>query len=149
MNEWEKCQRRFPHRTTLTESEKEHIPIAFNDHFAATDQGQRFLFGLLTDDIFWSAGPTHPWHYLEDNELVGIEVFSAGFLDKEYIDNLNVTFWGQLFHPPLTFPRVGPLTHIFPWSFTLIWTTHLLRNPSSFPDDYQSFPSRDLLTTRS
>ena len=89
MNEWEKCQKRFPHRTTLTESEKEHIPIAFNDHFAATDQGQRFLFGLLTDDIFWSAGPTHPWRYLEDNELVGIEVFSAGFLDKENVDNLD------------------------------------------------------------
>src|SRR6266704_2439732 len=89
MNEWGKCQKRFPHRTTLTESEKEHIPIIFSDHFAATDQGQRFLFGLLTDDIFWSAGPTHPWRYLEDNEPVGIEVFSAGFLNKEYIDNLN------------------------------------------------------------
>src|SRR6266581_3124177 len=89
MNEWEKCQKRFPHRTTLTESEKAHIPIAFGDHFAATDQGQRFLFGLLTDDIFWSAGPTHPWRYLEDNEPVGIEVFTAGFLNKEYIDNLN------------------------------------------------------------
>src|SRR6266581_1032497 len=89
MNEWEKCQKRFPHRTTLTESEKEYIPIAFSDHFAATDQGQRFLFGLLVDDIFWSAGPTHPWRYLEDNELVGAEVLSAGFLDKEYVDNLN------------------------------------------------------------
>src|SRR6266705_680925 len=89
MNEWEKCQKRFPHRTTLTESEKKHIPIAFNDHFAATDQGQRFLFGLLKDDIFWSAGPIHPWRYLEDNELVGIEVFSAGFLDKENVDNLD------------------------------------------------------------
>src|SRR6266705_4298011 len=89
MNEWEKCQKRFPHRTTLTEPEKEYIPIAFHDHFAATNQGQRFLFGVLTDDIFWSAGPTHPWRYLEDNELVGIEVFSAGFLDKEYIDNLD------------------------------------------------------------
>src|SRR6266705_2484732 len=89
MNEWEKCQKRFPHRTTLTESEKEHIPIAFNDHFAATDQGQRFLFGLLTDDIFWSAGPIHPWRYLEDNEQVGIELFTAGFLDKENVDNLD------------------------------------------------------------
>src|SRR6266581_3013348 len=59
-----------------------------------------------------------------------------------------VTFWGQLFHPPLTFPRVGLLTHLFPWSLALIWTTHPLRNLSSFPDDYQSFPSRDLLTTR-
>src|SRR6266581_502821 len=89
MNTWEKCQKRFPHRTTLTESEKEHIPIAFKDHFAATDQGQRFLFGLLITDIFWSAGPTHPWRYLEDNEPVGIELFTARFLDKEYIDNLN------------------------------------------------------------
>src|SRR6266581_1754282 len=89
MNEWEKCKKRFPHRTTLTESEKEHIPIAFNDHFVAVDQGQRFLFGLLTDDIFWSSGPAQPWRYLEDNEPVGIEVLTAGFLDKEYIDNLN------------------------------------------------------------
>ena len=55
MNEWEKCQKRFPHRTALTEPEKDHIPIAFSDHFAATDQGQRFLFGTLVDDIFWQA----------------------------------------------------------------------------------------------
>src|SRR6266705_1423980 len=89
MNEWEKCQKRFPHRTTLTESEKEHIPIAFTDHFAATDQGQRFLFGVLAEDIFWSAGPTHPWCYLEDSEQVGIEILTAGFLDKEHIDNLD------------------------------------------------------------
>src|SRR6266705_2540388 len=73
----------------ITVSEKEYIPIAFSDHFAATDQGQRFLFGLLVDDIFWSAGPTHPWRYLEDNEPIGIEVLTAGFLDKEYIDNLD------------------------------------------------------------
>ena len=89
MNKWEKCQRRFPHRTTLTESEQKHILIAFKDHFAATDQGQRFLFGIITDDIYWSAGPTYPWRYLEDNEQVGIEIFSAGFLDKEHIDNLD------------------------------------------------------------
>src|SRR6266704_3365513 len=88
MNKWEKCQKRFPHRTTLTESEKEHIPIAFKDHFAATDQGQRFLFGVLTNDIFWSAGPTHPWCYLEDNELIGTELLTTKFLDTEYIDNL-------------------------------------------------------------
>src|SRR6266581_2789877 len=89
MNEWEKCQKRFPYQTTLTESEKEHIPIAFSDHFRATDQGQRFIFGLLIDDIFWSAGPGHPWRYLEDNELIGTELFTAGFLDKEYIDHLD------------------------------------------------------------
>ena len=89
MNEWEKCKKRFPHRTTLTESEKEYIPIAFNDHFAATDQGQRFLFGLIADAILWSAGPTHPWRYLEDNELVSEERLTARFLNKEYIDNLH------------------------------------------------------------
>src|SRR6266581_6205804 len=89
MNEWEKCQKRFPHRTSITEPEKDHIAIAFSDHFAATDQGQRFLFGYLAGDVFWSTGPTHPWRYLEDNELVGIEVLTAGFLDKDYIDNLD------------------------------------------------------------
>src|SRR6266704_6720703 len=89
MNHWENCQKRFPHRTTLTETEKEHIPIAFSDHFAATDQGQRFLFGLLIDDIFWSTGPAHHWRYLENNELVRIEILTAGFLDKDYIDNLD------------------------------------------------------------
>src|SRR6266705_1798191 len=89
MNEWEKCQKRFPHRTSLTESEKEHIPVAFNDHFASTDQGQRFLFGRITDAIFWSAGPTHTWRYLEDNERVGDETLTAGCRDKQYIDNQN------------------------------------------------------------
>jgi len=89
MNEWEKCQKRFPHQTTLTEPERDHIPIAFNDHFAATDQGQRFLFGTLADDIFWSAGPDHSWRYLEDNEPVGTELLTTKFLDKEYIDNLH------------------------------------------------------------
>jgi len=89
MNEWEKCQKRFPHRTSLTEPEKDHLSIAFKDHFAATDQGQRFLFGNLADDIFWSAGPAHPWRDLEDNELITEERLTAGFLDKEYINNLH------------------------------------------------------------
>src|SRR6266581_6531197 len=89
MNEWEKCKKQFPHRTTLTESEKEHIPLAFGDHFAATDQGQRFLFGCIQDDTFWSAGPTQPWRYLEDNKPIGTELLTATFLDKESIDNLH------------------------------------------------------------
>ena len=89
MNEWEKCQKRFPHRTSLTESEKDHLSIAFSDHFAATDQGQRFIFGLLTGDILWSAGPSHPWRNLEDNEIVSNELLTASFLDQEYINNLH------------------------------------------------------------
>jgi len=89
MNKWEKCQKRFPNRTTLTESEKDHLSIVFSDHFAATDQGQQFLFGNLTDDIIWNAGPIHPWRYLEDNELVRDEHLTASFLDQEYIDNLH------------------------------------------------------------
>src|SRR6266705_2763481 len=89
MNKWEKCKKRFPHRTSLTEPEKDHLSIAFDDHFAATDQGQRFLFGNLAGDIFWSSGPAHPWRYLEDNEPVGTELLTAKFLDKEYIDNLH------------------------------------------------------------
>ena len=59
------------------------------DHFTATDQGQCFLFALLTDDPIWSVGPTHPWHYLEDNKLVSEELLMAKFLDKDYIDNLH------------------------------------------------------------
>src|SRR6266581_3311744 len=58
MNEWEKCQKRFPHRTALTSEERNHLSITFTDHFAATDQGQRFLFGNNHNDIFWSAGPS-------------------------------------------------------------------------------------------
>ena len=43
----------------------------------------------------------------------------------------NVTFWGQLFHPPLTFPRVGQLTHLFPWSLPLLGrpTHHVISHP--------------------
>ena len=89
MNEWEKCQKRFPHRTTLTQEERNHLSIIFTDHFAATDQGQRFLFGHTDNDIFWSAGPSHPWHDLEDNALVSEERLTAKFLDTEYIDNLH------------------------------------------------------------
>jgi len=89
MNEWEKCKKQFPHRTTLTTEERDHLSITFSDHFAATDQGQRFLFGNSNNDIFWSTGPSHPWRNLEDNELVSEERLTAQFLDKEYIDNLH------------------------------------------------------------
>jgi len=89
MNEWEKCQKRFPHRTTLTQEERNHLSIIFTNHFAATDQGQCFLFGHTDNDIFWSAGPSHPWRDLEDNELVSEEHLTAKFLDMEYIDNLH------------------------------------------------------------
>jgi len=89
MNEWEKCQKRFPHRTTLTQEERDHLSITFTDHFAATDQGQRFIFGNSNNNIFWSAGPSHPWRDLEDNEPVSEERLTAEFLNKEYIDNLH------------------------------------------------------------
>jgi len=89
MNNWERCQKRFPNRTMLTEPEKHHLSIFFNDHFTATDQGQRFLFASITNFVLWSAGPTHPWRYLDDNKLVSEEFLTARFLDKEYIDNLH------------------------------------------------------------
>src|SRR6266705_5645733 len=89
MNDWEKCQKRFPHRTSLTQEERDHLSIAFSDHFAATDQGQRFLFGNLNNDIVWSAGPSHPWRGLEDNEPISDKHLTASFLDKEYIDKLH------------------------------------------------------------
>jgi len=47
------------------------------------------LFGNLNDDVIWSAGPSHPWRTLEDNELVSEERLTATFLNKEYIDNLH------------------------------------------------------------
>jgi len=89
MNEWEKCKKRFPHQTILTPEESNHLSITFTDHFAATDHRQRFLFGNSDNDVFWSAGPSHPWCNLEDNELVNEECLTAKFLDKEYIDNLH------------------------------------------------------------
>ena len=92
MNSWEKCQKQFPNQTTLTEPEKAHLSIFFDDHFAATDQGQRFTFALFTGDVLWSAGPTHPWRYLDDNDLVSEELLTAKFFNKEYIDNLDP--WG-------------------------------------------------------
>ena len=89
MSKWERCKKQFPHWTTLTEPEQDHLSIFFEDHFAATDQGQRFLFVLFTDAVLWSAGPTHPWHYLDNNNQVSEELLTAKFLDKEYIDNLH------------------------------------------------------------
>jgi len=89
MNSWEKCQNRFPNQTTLTEPEKDHLSIFFNDHFAATDQGQCFLFALFADVVLWSAGPLYPWQYLDDNDQVSEELLTAKFLDTEHIDNLH------------------------------------------------------------
>jgi len=89
MSEWERCTKQFPFRTTITDSEKEHLSIAFDDYFVATEQGQRFIFASLGGTPLWSAGPTHPWHDLEDNEPIGEEFLTAKFLDREYIDNLH------------------------------------------------------------
>jgi len=89
MNEWERCKKRFPFRATITEPECEHLSIAFDDHFVATEKGQRFIFAKLGETPLWSAGPTHPWRDLDDNELATDEFLTAKFLDKEYIDNLH------------------------------------------------------------
>jgi len=90
MNEWEKCKKRFPNWTSLTPDETNHLSIFFKDHFAATDQGQRFLFAQFSDSTFWSAGPSHPWRYLDDNEQISEELLTAQYLDHESIDNLNI-----------------------------------------------------------
>ena len=89
MTSWEKCKKRFPHRTSLTDEETNHISILFEDHFCATDQGSRFLFAIFGDLLLWSTGPNHPWHYLDDNETISEELLTAKFLDKEYIDKLQ------------------------------------------------------------
>jgi len=90
MNQWEKCKKQFPNRTTLTEPEQQHVSIFFTDHFAATDQGQRFLFALFLDSVIWSTGPSHPWRYLDDNDQVSEGLLTAEYLDQESIDNLNI-----------------------------------------------------------
>jgi len=90
MNEWERCKKRFPNRTSLTTEETNHISIFFLDHFAATDQGQRFLFALFSDSVIWSTGPSHPWRYLNDNGQVSEGLLTAEYLDQENIDNLNI-----------------------------------------------------------
>jgi len=90
MNKWEKCQKRFPHRTSLTVEETNHLSIFFTDHFAATDKGQCFLFVYFEEIVLWSAGPRHPWHYLEDNDPISEELLTVKYLDKEYITNLQV-----------------------------------------------------------
>jgi len=90
MNNWDKCKKRFPNRTSLTTEETDHISIFFNNHFTTTDQGQHFLFALFTDLVIWSAGPTHPWCYLDDNDEVSEELLTAKYFDKEHIDNLHL-----------------------------------------------------------
>ena len=89
MSDWENCTKRFPFRTSITQPEREHLSIAFKDYFVATEQGQRFIFGNLAGTPLWSAGPTHPWRDLEDNEPVTDEFLATTFLEKEYIDNLH------------------------------------------------------------
>ena len=89
MSEWENCKKRFPFRTTITQPEIDHLSIAFDDYFAATEKGQCFLFGDLGGTTLWSAGPDYPWRYLEDNDTVGNEFLTAKFFNKEYIDNLH------------------------------------------------------------
>jgi len=89
MSECEQCKLRFPTRTTLTEPEKAHLSILFTDYFAATENAQRFLFATLGNIVLWSAGPTHPWQYLDDNNTITEEALIARLLDKEYIEDLE------------------------------------------------------------
>jgi len=90
MNRWEKCKKRFPQKTPLTTKETAHISIFFSNHFAATDQGQHFLFASFEDLVLWSTGPKHPWRDLEDNEPISEELLTARYLDKEYITDLQI-----------------------------------------------------------
>jgi len=90
MSKWEKCQLRFPSHFTLNDSEQNHLSILFKDYFGATETGQRFLFTQLGEDILWSTGPSHPWRYLDDNSQVTDKVLTARFLNKEYINNLQI-----------------------------------------------------------
>jgi len=89
MSEWENCTKRFPFRTSINEPECEHLSIAFDNYFVATEKGQHFIFANLGGTPLWSTGPTHPWHYLEDNEQIREEFLTAKFLQKEYINNLH------------------------------------------------------------
>jgi len=89
MSDWEKSQKQFPDRITLNQDELDHLSILFEDYFGATENAQRFLFATLGDTVLWSAGPSHPWRYLDDNSTVSDKVLTARFLDKENIDNLH------------------------------------------------------------
>jgi len=121
MNEWEKCKKWFPTRTLLTEPETNHLSILFEDHFTATDNGQRFLFGVLGNDILWSAGPTHPWQNLDDNMQVSEDVLTARFLNKEYIENLHpLKGTGQYQGKEVKFS----LTQ-YCWVYLNNWTVHI------------------------
>ena len=89
MNQWENCKKRFATRISLNTPEKEHLSVLFNNHFAATEDGQHFLFANLGNTVLWTAGPSHPWQHLDDNSEVTKEILTARFLNKEYIDDLH------------------------------------------------------------
>jgi len=89
MSDWKQCKLRFPNRTTINDTERDHLSIFFEDYFGATDKGQRFLFAIFGDILLWSAGPNHLWHYLDDNDQISEELLTAKFFDKKYIDNLH------------------------------------------------------------
>ena len=136
MNEWEKCQLRFPAHFTLNKSEKDHLSILFGDYFGATETGQRFLFAQLGEEILWSAGPSHLQRHLDDNSQVTNKVLTARFLNKEYIDNLHTlkgtgTYQGK---------DVKYLTNRYCWTYLNNRTVHFhgsnaLETPDSPADD--------------
>src|SRR5258707_15555075 len=90
MSSWNEHIARYPTKLILTQPERNHLSILFDNSFAANVEGQRILFARWGTDSLYSQGVGRSWRSLDDDSIFYPEIIQKGFPNEEFLERINI-----------------------------------------------------------
>src|SRR5260221_5870335 len=90
MSSWNEHIARYPTKLILTQPEKDHLSVLFDESFAANVDGHRVLFAHWGTDSLYSQGVGRSWRSLDDNSIFYPEIIRKGFPNEEFLEKIDI-----------------------------------------------------------
>src|SRR5260221_14553283 len=90
MSSWNEHIARYPTKLILTQKEKDHLSVLFDESFAANVEGSRILFARWGTDSLFSQGVGRSWRSLDDNSIFYPEIIRKGFPNEEFLEGIDI-----------------------------------------------------------
>src|SRR5258707_2500329 len=90
MSSWNEHIARYPTKLILTQPEKDHLSVLFDESFAANIDGHRVLFACWGTDSLYSQGIGRSWRSLDDNSIFYPEIIRKGFPHEELLEKIDI-----------------------------------------------------------
>src|SRR5260221_13451421 len=90
MSSWADHITRYPTNLILTQEEKDHLSVLFDESFADNVDGHRVLFARCGTDSLYSQGIGRSWRSLNDNSIFYPEIIRKGFPNEQHLQSIDI-----------------------------------------------------------